>query len=64
MPIILTAIAITFFFTVTNPMYNSIASTKAEVASYNQALSTSATIENQRQALTTKYNAIQVSNIE
>ena len=63
MPIILTAIAITFFFTVTNPMYNSIAGTKAQVASYNQALSTSATLESERQTLTTKYNAIDPSDL-
>jgi len=63
MPIILIAIAVTFFFTVTNPMYNSISGVKAQVTTYNQALSTSATLESERQTLTAKYNAIDPNDL-
>lgn len=66
-PIILIAIAITFFFTVTNPMYsdpiNGITALKTQVASYNDALSTSKTLESERDALTTKYNNIDPDNL-
>lgn len=58
MPIILTGIAITFFFVVTNPLYNNISVLQTNLASYNQALSTSAQLKNERDQLTTVYNNI------
>ena len=63
MPIILIGIAITFFFTVTNPMYNDISAIKVQVASYDDALNTSKTLENERDALTAKYNAIDPNDL-
>ena len=63
MPIILIAIAGTFFFLVTNPMYNSIAAIKAQAADYNNALGTSKTLESERATLTTKYNNIDPNNL-
>jgi len=63
MPIILIAIAGTFFFLVTNPMYNSIAAIKAQAADYDNALSTSKTLESERATLTAKYNNIDPNNL-
>lgn len=70
MPIILIGIAITFFFMVTNPLYNNDSTTnpgvvqlESQVASYNNALSTSKTLESERDALTQKYNSIDPNNL-
>ena len=63
MPAILITVAATLFFTVTNPMFNGITTTKAQVAAYNDALSTSKTLESEREALTAKYNAIDPANL-
>jgi hypothetical protein len=62
-PIILTGIAITFFFVVTNPLYNSISVIKAEGASYNEALDNSKALANVRDQLTAKSNNIDSDNL-
>ncbi len=66
MPIIFVGIAITFFFVVTNPMYDGasgITALKNEVASYNNALDTSKVLEGERDQLTAKYNNIDPDNL-
>lgn len=63
MPIVLIGIAITFFFVVTNPLYNSITALKMQGVSYNTALDTSKTLENERDALTAKYNNMDPDNL-
>ncbi len=63
MPIILIGIAATFFFMVTNPMYNDILTLNLEVGSYNSALDNSKMLENERDKLTAKYNAIDPNNL-
>ena len=63
MPIILIVISVALFFTVTNPMYSSIADSQAQLTSYNTALDTSKTLESQRDALTAKYNSFDPNNL-
>jgi Tfp pilus assembly protein PilO len=63
-PIILIGIAITFFFMVTNPMYNDINALKLSGASYDTALSTSKTLESERDQLVAKYNTIDPDNLD
>lgn len=66
MPIILTGIAIAFFFVVTNPMYsgaNGITALQAQINSYNQALDTSTQLQKERDQLTATYNSIDPDNL-
>ena len=63
-PIILIGIAITFFFMVTNPLYNQINALKSGGASYDTALSTSKTLESERDQLVAKENAIDPNNLD
>jgi len=63
MPIILIGIAITFFFVVTNPFYNTILKLKTEAGSFNDALDTSKTLQAERDQLTAKYNNIDPDNL-
>ena len=63
MPIILIGIAITLFFTFTNPIYSDLSGLQAQVASYNDALNNSKALENQRDVLTAKYDAIDPNNL-
>lgn len=63
MPIILAGIAISVFFTFTNPIYNDISTLRAQVASYNDALDNSKMLENERDKLTAKYNTIDPNNL-
>jgi Tfp pilus assembly protein PilO len=58
MPAILTGIAITFFFVVTNPLYNTISGLKTQLDSYNQALTISTQLKNERDQLTATENNI------
>jgi Tfp pilus assembly protein PilO len=58
MPVILIGVAATFFFVVTNPLYNSISAQKLEGSSYNDALNTSKELQSERDQLTAKYNNI------
>ncbi|MEK7081093.1 MAG: hypothetical protein AAB902_01770 [Patescibacteria group bacterium] len=62
-PIIFVGIAITVFFTFTNPIYNDISTLRAQVASYNNALDNSKMLENERDKLTAKYNTIDPNNL-
>jgi Tfp pilus assembly protein PilO len=61
-PIILTGIAIAFFFMYTNPMYDSISDLNTQIAAYNTALSTSKELEGERDTLTNQYNNIDPDN--
>ena len=63
MPIILIGIAVTIFFTFTNPIYSGLSGLQAQVGSYNDALNNSKALESQRNALTAKYNAIDPNNL-
>ena len=63
MPIILIGIAVTIFFTFTNPIYSDLSGLQAQVASYNDALNNSKALESERDALTAKYNAIDPNNL-
>ena len=58
MPIILIGIAFTFFFMVTNPLYNSMSTDRTQGASYSEALDNSKALESERDKLTVKYNAM------
>lgn len=64
LPIILIGIAVTIFFTFTNPIYNSIDGLKATVASYDQALSNSKALEVERDKLTAKSNTISLDSLD
>jgi Tfp pilus assembly protein PilO len=66
MPIILTGIAVTFFFVVTNPMYSGatgITALQTQIDSYNQALNTSTQLKNERDQLTAIDNSIDPDNL-
>ena len=63
MPIILIGISVTLFFMFSNPMYNSVALQRAQIASYNKALGNSKALENERDKLTFKYNSINPDNL-
>lgn len=62
-PIILIGIAITTFFTFTNPLYRDVLLLREEVSAYNEALGNSKALENERDKLSQKYNAIGSENL-
>src|SRR3990167_11151213 len=62
-PIILIGIAVTTFFTFTNPLYTDIKEKRLEMTSYNEALNNSKALENERDKLTAKYNSINPENL-
>ncbi len=64
MPIILLGISVTVFIMFSNPIYNDIGGLRAQTASFNEALNNSKMLENERDKLTSKYNSIDVDNLE
>lgn len=63
LPIILIAIAITGFFTLTSPLYKEISLEREKVASYDEALNNSKVLEAERDKLTQKYNSFDSENL-
>jgi len=63
MPIILIGIALTLFFTYTNPIYDKISANNAQIASYDEALGNSKSLASQRDKLTQIYNGINPDNL-
>lgn len=63
LPIILIGIAITIFFTLTSPVYDTMGELRAQMASYNEALDNSKALENERDKLTAKFNSINPENL-
>ncbi len=64
LPIFLIAIAITSFFTFTDPFYKNTTDLRQKIASYNDALSNSKALENERDKLTKKYNSFNLDNLD
>lgn len=62
-PILLIGIAITSFFTFTDPFYEKTTSLKEKIASYDNALNNSKALENERDKLTKKYNSFDLENL-
>ncbi|HAS80766.1 MAG: hypothetical protein UR25_C0003G0032 [Candidatus Nomurabacteria bacterium GW2011_GWE1_32_28] len=62
-PTILIGIAITMFFSFTNPYYNEISLAREKIVSYNDALNNSKTLEAERDKLTQKFNSFKVDDL-
>jgi Tfp pilus assembly protein PilO len=63
LPTLLIAIAITSFFTFTDPFYKQVTEIKQKISSYDDALNNSKALENERDKLTKKYNSLDVNNL-
>lgn len=63
-PVILIGLAITIFFTFTEPLYSELSYLRSQAASYDEALNNSKALESERDKLTQKYNSIGGENLE
>lgn len=63
LPTILIGTAVTGFFMLTSPLYESILSEREQVVSYNEALDNSKSLEAERDKLTQKYNSFNADDL-